>query len=338
VLPVLGCDADDDDSADDDDATSSDDNDATSSDDDDSSESTLAGLRHAYFAVHLDPGSQPNLPGSTEPNPSRGLEYFDDLVSLVEAADTGNHKLPLMFTAQWAAHVLSTNCQLPGPQGAPGYSYQGVTQGDCLALVRAFANHGHEIAFHHHPEAAPNNWDGFTNTPPPHPQGYLGTVDDLMTWVAQVPVEGIDSITSGTTEEYPTNHALRFMGARGPIPYVDADNRGDLASTPCAWTEDGNNVWRFRMRSYSNSHSAVRDELQSAATDLAEVPGPWTAGFISHAKDVDGELPNYVLLFDAVSQLGLTIEGLSTVAEHYDWTTGEPAPEGTRACPADEAL
>jgi hypothetical protein len=110
------------------------------------------------------------------------------------------------------------------------------------------------------------------------------------------------------------------------------------AKRACAWTEDDNNVWRFRMRSYSSSHSEVRTELQSAATDLAEIPGPWTAGFISHAKDVDGELPNYVLLFDAVSQPGLTIEGLSTVAGHHDWTAGEPTPGGTRACPADEAL
>jgi len=330
-------DDDDDDSGDDDDDDSGDDDDDDSGDDDDDSP-PAAGLVYAFFAIHLDPGNSPALPDDGGPNPSRGLEYFDDLVDLVEAADTGGHKLTLMFTAQWAAHVLSTDCALPGPPGAGDYVYQGASHADCLDLVRAFETHGHEIAFHHHPEDAPNNWDGFTNTAPPHPQGHLGTVDDLMDWVEQVPVGGIDTLTAGTTEEYPSTHALRFMSARGPTPYVNATERGDLASTPCAWSEDGNEVWRWRMRSYSNDHSLVRGELQAAAADLATVPGPWTAGFITHAKDVDGDLVEYVQLFDALSQLNLVMEGLSTVASHYDWTDEDPIPGGTHDCPADEAL
>ena len=119
-----------------------------------------AGLRHGFFAVHLDPGSTPGLPDGT-PNPARPMAHLDELTALVEAADVHGHALTLMFTAQWASHVVSPACQVPSAPGA--YLYNGAELTDCLSLIRAFEAQGHEIAFHHHPTSAPNSWDGYSN-------------------------------------------------------------------------------------------------------------------------------------------------------------------------------
>ena len=293
------------------------------------------GVAYGYFAIHLDPGGSPATPAG-EPNHARGLDYFDDLVSLVKAADEGGHKLTLMFTAQWASYVLSGECTWPPAV----LSYQGSQYSTCLELVRAFEAKGHEIAFHHHPKDAPSSWDGYTNSGDDGSADYLGDVDDLMAWVAQVPVAGKISLRAGTTEEYPSDHNLMFMGARGPTAYVDATDLGDLASTPCAWEEGGNLVWRLRMRSYSGTvQASVRGELSKAVADLENVSGPFTVGFVTHARDVGtGLLAAYVELFDSLSAQGIKLEGLTTVAGHYSWTAGEPDPTSAYACPEDEAL
>ena len=296
------------------------------------------GIRFGYFAVHLDPGAVPAMSGTVTPNPSRGIAYFDALVGLVEAADIGGHKLTLMFTAQWAAHVLSPSCKLPGAQGITTYNYRGAEATTCLELVRSFEEHGHEIGVHHHPQGVKASWDGFTNEEPPHPAGYLGTVDDLMAWVGQVPVAGVDSVSAGTLEEYPVTHAIRFTGARGPTPYQDAEARGDLVSQPCAWNEDGSPVWRFRMRLYTKDFIAIREEAASAVADLMNVPGPWTIGFVAHAKDVDGALSEYEILFSWLSGNSIQLEGLSRVAARYDWTAEAPRNDSPYVCPADEAI
>ncbi|MEC8023020.1 MAG: hypothetical protein VX223_03750 [Myxococcota bacterium] len=296
------------------------------------------GIRYGYFAVHLDPGSLPFIPGTMMPNPSRGMEYFDALAALVEAADASGHKLTLMFTAQWAAHVLSPTCRLPGAPDAITHSYQGVEATTCLQLVRAFEKHGHEIGVHHHPQGVKASWDGFTNEEAPHPSGYLGTVDDLMTWVGQVPVDGSDSVRAGTLEEYPVTHAIRFTGARGPTPYQDAAIRGDLVSQPCAWNGDGSPVWRFRMRLYTKDFEMIREETAKAVADFMDVPGRWTLGFVAHAKDVDGALSEYETLFSWLSNNNVQLEGLTRVAAQYDWTTEEPHEDSPHVCPADEAI
>jgi hypothetical protein len=296
------------------------------------------GIRYGYLAVHLDPGGSSTAPGTSEPNPSRGIEYFANLVALVEAADIGKHKLTLMFTAQWAAHVLSPTCELPGAVDSSLYTYRDTEVVTCLELVRAFESYGHEVSFHHHPKGVKASWDGFTNDPPPHPPGYLGSVDDLMAWGAQIPVGGIDTVRSGTLEEDPALHSIRFTGARGPTPYIGAEDLGDLVSQPCAWLENGNAVWRFRMRTYTKGFADIRAEAAAAYTDLREVPGPWTIGFVTHAKDVDGALGEYETLFSWLSESEIQLEGLSSVAARYDWTANTPRADGPRACPEDEAL
>ena len=298
---------------------------------------------YAYMAVHLDPGTPATVGG--EPGHTRPERYFPTLAELVDAADEGGHELTIMFSAQWASYVAAPACVIPDDGDADGsYEYDGAELGSCLALARAWEAHGHEIAMHHHPKDVPATWDGFSNDDSGGP-GSLGDLNDLMEYVNAIPVGGAGSVISATTEEFPTaGGGFRFTAARGPTAYVDADDRGDLASTPCAWSEDGHDVWRFRMRSFTSQRihpTVTNDEVPSALADLANSPdGPYTLGFVSHVKDVaDSRLSDYTDLFSLLSVSGIRLERLRDVAAHYSWTAGDPGDDaGAHACPPDEML
>jgi len=295
---------------------------------------------YGFMAVHLDPGSPAVV--NDKPAIERAAQYFPTLASLVDAADGAGHVLTLMFTPQWALFVASPVCSVPDDgDNTPTYRYQGEDVDSCLDLVRAWELHGHEIAMHHHPESAPATWDGFSNTH--EGPNLLGSMDDLMAYVSAIPVSGV--IRSGTTEEFPlSNNTIRYTAARGPTPYVSASNRGDLASVPCAWTEDGAGVWRLRMRAFTNKsahNSVLETELPQAVADLEGHPeGPFVLGFVTHAKNVGEEgIENYEALFAALSEASVELRGLEDVAGLYPWTLGDPSdPAAPHACPRDEAL
>ncbi len=359
LLALVGCDpagdgpSDDDDSTADDDDTTADDDDSAADDDDTTGEPT--GVTYAYFAVHLDHDSIPVDPASGAPNMNRPRTFWPDLVELVEAADTGGHELTLMFTAQWAYFVLHFVCTVPDDGDAdPAYTYHGGAYDTCLALVRAFEAHGHEIALHHHPFEVPAAWDGYTDLeswqadrdldgvdetyhadgsgphgPDPH---YLGTSADLQALVVAIPASG--TVLSATTEEYPAGD-LVYESVGGPNPYVGPDDRGDLLGQPCARDASGHPVWQLRMRQYMEAEvqDVVRaEELPAAVTDLAGSPdGAWTAGFVAHPLEVDlTGVAQYTLLFDQLDALGLRLERLADVMAYYPYTGTAPdeaAPE-----------
>ena len=304
----------------------------------DPNEVNSGGLQYGFFAIHLDPGTNPGDNGV--PSADRPIEYLGALTRLVEKADQYDHKLTLMFTPQWAYHVASENCLLPIHDSLPpgSYSYRNELLDSCLSLFRAFEAWGHEIAIHHHPKDAPNSWDGYSdNTDHMTDEDYLGTTNDLLDIVAEIPTGGISSIRSGTLEEYPTNaYNLKFMSARGPTAYVNPEERGDLASTPCVWSGDGPFVWRLRMRALELDSIL---ELQSAHVQLSDSEVTYTAGFVTHAKDTDG-LSSALsdALFAEISARGITFEGLSTVASHYPYTDLDAAPGTEYDCPPDESL
>ena len=312
----------------------------TTSDDNTSTSTNLSGVEYAFFAVHLDPGSPTTVSG--EPNDERPLEYLDDLLDLVASANEGGHHLTLMFTPQWANHLTGTDCETPDDgDGDDQYQYGETEYSVCLDLIRAIEADGHAIAFLHHSQSAPASWDGYGhgNISEPH---YLGNLSDAKGEVDALSATGGSSVVSGSSQEFPAGGGnISFTSARGWDSYVDADDRGDLASKPCAWTEDNNSVWRMRMRSYTNStnHDIVRSEVTQAIVDLTESDEDgWTLGFISQAKDVgETEILDYGALFDLLSDSGITLETLPQVAAHYNWTAGDPADDdGTHACPADE--
>lgn len=298
---------------------------------------------YAYMAIHLDPGTPAAVLG--EPGQQRPQRYLPTLAGLVDTADEGGHELTIMFTAQWASHVADPTCEVPDDGDSDGtYEYQGAERDSCLALARAWEENGHEIAMHHHPKDVPASWDGFSNESGGGP-GSLGNLDDLMEYVNAIPASGAGGVISGTTEEFPVGGGgFRFTAARGPTAYVDADERGDLASTPCAWNEDNHDVWRFRMRSFTNlgvQGTVINSEIPSALADLENSSsGPYTLGFVSHAKDVDDtRLSNYSDLFSLLSASGIRLERLQDVAGYYAWTEGDPAGDGgEHACPSDEML
>jgi len=368
-LAVWGCSGtDDDDIADDDVATDDDtadgdadddtgDDDTTADDDtadDDSGnadDDTAAtqGIEYAYMAIHLDPGSTPVDPVTGLPHAGRPLLYLPDLADLVTVADVDGHKLTLMFTVQWAHHVLDPACTVPEDGDLDDqYEYVGAEYADCLSLIQAFEAQGHEIAMHHHPMGVPAAWDGITdqeswtadrdfdgvdetyfadgsgpNGPDPN---YLGTTALQMTYVDSIPATG--AATSGTTEEWPAG--LTFSAAGGPEDYVDGSNPGDLVSQPCAAEHDGHWVWQVRMRSYTST--AIQDEvtgseLPDAFDDFENHPdAPWTLGFVTHAINVDETgIAQYEALFAQLATAGVTMQRLRDVMDPYAYTAGNPA-------------
>ena len=299
------------------------------------------GLAHGFFAIHLDPGADPG--DGTSPSALRPTRYLATLTEMVLAADAYEHKLTLMFTAQWAHHLASEGCLLPRHDTLPAgaYEYNGVVYRTCLELVRAFEAHGHEIALHHHPLGVTASWDGFTNDVAAMSAAerleYLGTVDDLLGYVGEIPAGGSATIRSGTLEEYPASgHAVRFTSARGPTPYVSASERGDLASTPCSWAEDGSHVWRFRMRSLSETSLT---ELDSAASDLEGGGVDYTAGFVTHAIDAAGPdgVP-FARLYERLDALNITLQPLGEVGNVYAYTESSAADDTEHTCADDEGL
>jgi len=354
----------DDDVADDDvadDETGDDDTgDDDSADDDTGDDDTVAmqGIEYAYMAVHLDPGNTPVDPVTGLPHANRPLAHLPDLTDLVVAADVGGHELTLMFTIQWAHHVLDLACTVPEDGDLDDeYEYQGTEYADCLSLIRAFEANGHEIAMHHHPQGVPAAWDGITDLESwtadrdfdgqdetyfadgGGPNGadpyYLGTTEFMMTFVDSIPTSG--AATSGTTEEWPPG--LTFSAAGGPEDYVDASNPGDLVSQPCAADHDGHWVWQVRMRTYTSTliqDQVTASELPDALVDFAGHPdAPWLVGFVTHAINVDETgIGQYEALFAQLSAAGLTLQGLRDVMDHYAETAGDPsAADASLHCP-----
>jgi len=335
---------DDDDSGPDDDDVAPDDDDVAPDDDDfapDDDDFAPPEL-YAFFAVHLDPGSPPVDDG--QPSSARPEEHLPSLAQLVAAADVAGHELTLMFTAQWASYVASGDCVVPDDGDADGgWYYDGQERNTCLELVRAWEGADHEIAMHHHRSGAPASWDGFSNGPPVDHPHYLGDMLDLMAFVDQLPAAGPGSVLSATSEEFPVGpNSLQFTSARGPTPYVGPADGGDLASTPCAWTEDDHWVWRWRMRSFTSDLAqqvVLQDELPQALIDLpGHAEGPFTLGFVTHAKNVtDTSIVGYEQLFGDLAGAGVTLEGLAGVASWYVHTMGNPEQaEPDLACPKDE--
>ena len=291
---------------------------------------------HGYFAVHLEPGTPPTRAG--QPNTARMTQYLTDLSQLVSEADVFGHKLTLMFTAQWAYGLSLDECILPDDgDGNPTRSpYQGETYESCLTLVRAWAAHGHEIAMHHHPYHV-NSWDGFANGPPKDDPHYLGDMTAMMTFLSPL----ADTFRSATSEEFPEGGGdFQFTGARGYTEYVGVHDGGDLVSKPCAWTEGEQTVWRSRMRHFTSASAQPKTlaEVERVFDDYAEQEGQWTLGFVTHAKNVDETgLSGFSTLFEVLSSAGVSLKGLATVSEQYDYarTPADEAPESYH-CGPDE--
>ena len=71
---------------------------------------------------------------------------------------------------------------------------------------------------------------------------------------------------------------------------------------------------------------------------VGRVMRDYTAGFVTHAKDLDPTLAPYESLFSRFATEQIRLEGLSTVAGHYDYTVADPVSTGAHGCPEDEAL
>ncbi len=107
-------------------------------------------------------------------------KYWPVLVDLVALADQYNIKLTLKFIPQWAGYIIIDDKR--------------------LSLVRTWEANGHELAVHHHGPSHVH-WDGYTDNPNwKDDRRYLGSIDDMMKLLNQLPVSG-QMLTSGQTDE-----------------------------------------------------------------------------------------------------------------------------------------
>jgi hypothetical protein len=373
ALSVAGCDetgnndniTGDDDVTDGDDDVTDGDDDATGDDDDDvadddssagDDDDTSPPIARAYMAVHLDPGSPAVDLYTGEISHARAVEALPFLAMLIAEAEARDHRLTLMFTAQWASYVQHPDCVVPDDADGDGqYEYRGLEYADCLDLMRAYEVTGHEIAMHHHPITAPATWDGYTdllsweadrdhdgadelyfadgggpNGPDPL---HLGSIAEMMLLVDGVPASG--QVSSATSEEYPPY--VQVSAAGGPTEYVDMAEPGDLVSTPCAADFDGHGAWQVRMRSFTNNthqDDVMIDELPRALVDVEAAPEPpYTLGFVTHAINVqETGVDQYQTLFTQLSAASLFLEPLVDVVGSYAVTSDDPG----QAAPDDQ--
>ena len=110
-------------------------------------------------------------------------KYWPSLLSIVELADDYGVKLTIKFIPQTAEYILQDN--------------------EKLSIVRNWEKYGHELGFHHH-GLSHKYWDGYTNAyneiPKKSLSKYLGTMDDAINIVNQLPISG-EVLTAGITDE-----------------------------------------------------------------------------------------------------------------------------------------
>ena len=240
--------------------------------------------REAFIAIHCEPGQFPATTDKPE-------EYYDDLVALVEKSDEYDIKLTLAFNPQWAQYFLAN----------PIY----------LTEVRSWEANGHEIALHHH---GPHHgaWNGYTDQEGYETEGkYIGTVEDMMDWLNQIPLGGqiYSAIVGGEGDElldWPTGVVYAANGG--------ALSGEDLMSPVLLEERNGQEVKAVRHAIYGTnspvSISLMDIDVLHQTTDITEV-----MGLVWHANNY-ADLPTQIAieeLYEYLSTTNIEVKTLSDI-------------------------
>lgn len=190
----------------------------------------------AFISIHMEPGQ---IPTTTEwPE-----EYWDDLSNLIALADEYDVKLTLNFNPQWGMYILADE--------------------ERLELLRSWEANGHEIALHHHGPHH-DNWNGYTNQEEyMTDKKYIGTVEDMMDIMKQLPASG-QIVTAGIGEEedidpdWPDDVSYETDGGSEGID--------DLLSLPTLHDYGGHTVVGLRHVGYTTGTQVSLPEMLKAFT------------------------------------------------------------------------
>ncbi len=212
-------------------------------------------------------------------------------------ADQYGVKVTLQFSAPWAEYVYQNNL---------------------LDTVRAWEANGHEIALHHH---GPTHkfFDGYTDDPTAvradgwyATEGmYLGSMDDLMTFLAPLSQQGMTSAgMSDEATDWPAG-VLYFATDSGETPSAD-----DLLSTPVEVTHNGYPAVEIYNAGYLIEHfgnAAV--DLDDVETALQTAASGEYLGLVFNDETFEKDFNQIEPLFQLLQQYGVTIETVSDLMD-----------------------
>ena len=242
------------------------------------------GPKGAFVAFHLEVSRGPRV-----------RTLWPLLEQFMALADRYNVKVTLQFSTTWADYVYRSGV---------------------LETVQAWENNGHEIALHHH---GPTHkfFDGYTNAPDAirtdgwyaTEGSYLGTIDNLMAFMAPLSQRGITSAGMSDEEtDWPAG-VLYFATDSGETP-----SRDDLLSTPVETVHNGYPVVEIYNAGYEIAH------LGDAAVTLADVEAALQMagadeylGLVFNDETIESDFALIEPLFQLLAQNNVQVETVSTL-------------------------
>ena len=210
-------------------------------------------INTALISIHMEAGSNP----STTDYPAL---HWRDLVNLIALADEYNVKLSLVFNPQWATYILDDE--------------------EKLTLLRSWEANGHEIGLHHH---GPHHggWNGYTDQEEYKDDlKYVGTIEDMMNLVNQLPLSGQVLVAGIGAEE-----DVDYDWPEGIIYETDggADPEEDILSNPSINTYNGHTVISLRHAQYQVGKMSL--SLEEIESYLQEPETEKYMGIVFHEKN-----------------------------------------------------
>lgn len=237
----------------------------------------------AFISIHMEPGSNP----STTDYPAL---HWTDLVNLIALADEYDVKLSLVFNPQWATYILDDEKK--------------------LTLLRSWEANGHEIGLHHH---GPHHggWNGYTDQEEYKDDfKYIGTIQDMMELVNQLPASGHVLVAGIGGEE-----DVESDWPDGVIYETDggADGLADILSNPTKNTYNSHTVMSLRHAQYQVGKMSL--SLEKIESYLEEPQPEEYMGIVFHEKDYAKSPEKIEELFQLFEKYDVEVKTVQTIME-----------------------
>ncbi|MBI5002103.1 hypothetical protein HZC31_01845 [Candidatus Woesearchaeota archaeon] len=240
-------------------------------------------INTAFISIHMEPGSNP----STTDYPAL---HWTDLVNLVALADEYNVKLSLVFNPQWATYILDDE--------------------EKLTLLRSWEANGHEIGLHHH---GPHHggWNGYTDQEEYKDYlKYIGTVEEMMNLVNQLPVSGqvlVAGIGAEEDVDYDWPEDIIYETDGG------ADPEGDILSNPTTNTYNDHSVISLRHAQYQVGKMSLT--LEQIESYLQEPQTEEYMGIVFHEKNYAEDPEKIEELFQLFQEYDVKVKTVQNIME-----------------------
>lgn len=240
-----------------------------------------------FIAIHCEPGNDPMSTNYAALN-------WPALAHLVNSADNHDMKLTLLMNPQWVEYILEDNVR--------------------LNLARSWESNGHELGLHTHGPHM-NNWNGYTNQEHYfNSPDFIGTMDDLMDVVNQLPASGqmITACIASEDQEYDFPSGITYETNGG------ADKFDDLWSIPTEYTWNDVDVLRVTHARYAVPFSDVNIDLQQMGRLLDQNESDEVMGIVFHCFEYADNAVPYNALFRLLEGNGIQTNTVSAIIESYE--------------------